>query len=361
MGKRNTVTTRDIAKHAGVSQSTVSMILSGRPSVSFSEETIEKVRTTAAALGYKKPPKKEKPLNRSLSDTIMVLCPTLSNGYYYNIIHTISEQARQYGYTVLTAVTFRRQDIEDRYFRLFRENVLAGVILLYPLKKYTEANSLTRQVPVVSIGEKAGSACFDSVELDSRKPGYVMAKHLLSLGHRQICYITGPVSKSESSRLRRLEGFRQCCAEQGLEPSSVQHLSPGAAAYAAYPVTDAEYCTGYDMTIRALEAGSLSTAYIGHCDTIAFGILAAMADRGMRVPEDCSVAGFDNTLLSAMPQLNLTTVEHSAGLKGKKAVDLIYQKNSLSGISGEEDVIVHMEYEPRLIIRRTTAEAHTKG
>ena len=361
MGKRNTVTTRDIAEKAGVSQSTVSMILSEKTSVSFSDETVEKVRSTAAALGYRKPVIKSRPLNRSLSDTIMVLCPTLSNGYYYNIIHAISEQARQYGYTVLTAVTFRSQDIEEEYFHLFQENLLAGVILLYPLKRYTEVNSLTRQIPVVSIGEKAASARFDSVELDSRKPGYVMAEHLLSLGHRQITYITGPVSNKESSRLRRLEGFRQCFSDQGLDPSSLQLLSPGAAAYAAYPVTDAEYRTGYDMTIRALETRSPSTAYVGHCDTVAFGILAAMADSGLRVPDDCSVAGFDNTSLSAMPQLSLTTVEHSAGLKGKQAVDLIHQKNTHSGLSGTGDVIVHMEYEPRLIIRNTTGEAHRKG
>ena len=361
MGKRNKVTTRDIAEQTGFSQSTVSMILSGKPSVSFSEETIEKVRAAAADLGYKKPQKKSKPLNRSLSDTIMVLCPTLANGYYYGIIHTICEQARLYGYKVLTAVTFRRQENEDMYFQLFRENVLAGVILLYPLKKYTEADSLTRQVPVVSIGEKAGSAHFDSVELDSRKPGYVMAEHLLSLGHRQITYISGPVSRKESSRLRRLEGFRQCLTEHGLDPLSLQLLSPGEAVYNAYPVTEAEYRTGYDMTIRALDAGSPSTAYVGHCDTIACGILAAMADRGLHVPEDCSVAGFDNTSMAAMPQLSLTTVEHSAGLKGKKAVDLIHQKNTRSGVPGEEDVIVHMEYEPRLIIRKTTAEAFHKG
>ena len=357
MGKRNKVTTRDIAEQAGVSQSTVSMILSGKPSVSFSEETIEKVRTTAAALGYKKPVPGTKPLNRSLANPIMVLCPTLSNGYYYAVIHTIIEQAARYGYTVLTAVTFRSQDVEEHYFRLFRENVLAGVILLYPLRKYTEANALTQQTPVVSIGEKAGKARFDSVELDSRKPGYVMAEHLLSLGHRQITYITGPVSNKESSRLRRLEGFRQCAADHGLDPSALQLLSPGAAAYAAYPVTEAEYRTGYDMTIRALDSGSPSTAYVGHCDTIAFGILAAMANRGLRVPEDRSVAGFDNTSLSAMPQLSLTTVEHSASLKGRQAVDLIYQKNTHSGISGEDDVIVHMEYEPRLIIRKTTSKA----
>lgn len=355
MGKRNTVTTRDIAEQAGVSQSTVSMILSGRPSVSFSEDTIRKVRSTAAALGYEKPQKKANPLNRSLSGTIMVLCPTLSNGYYYNIIHTISEQARQYGYTVLTAVTFRRQENEDMYFQLFRENVLAGVILLYPLKKYTEANSLTRQVPVVSIGERSGSARFDSVDLDSRKPGYVMADHLLSLGHRQITYITGPVSKTESSRLHRLDGFRQCCTDHGLDLSSLRLLSPTEASYNAYPVTEAEYRTGYDMTIRSLETESPSTAYVGHCDSIAFGILAAMADRGLRVPEDRSVAGFDNTSLSAIPQLSLTTVEHSASLKGKKAVDLIHQKNSRSDSSEDADVIVHMEYEPRLIVRKTTS------
>ena len=138
MGKRNKVTTRDIAEYAGVSQSTVSMILSEKKNVSFGEETVEKVKKAAKALGYHKPSKKKRTPDRSLSKTVMILCPTVSNGYYNAVIHSIVEKAQEYDYTALTAVTFRSAEREDAYFKIFSENELAGVISLYPLTKYTE-------------------------------------------------------------------------------------------------------------------------------------------------------------------------------------------------------------------------------
>jgi transcriptional regulator with XRE-family HTH domain len=82
MGKRNKVTTRDIAEYTGVSQSTVSMILSNKPHVSFSKETIDKVRQGAKELGYKKPVAGVKKKEQALAKSIIVICPLLSNGYY---------------------------------------------------------------------------------------------------------------------------------------------------------------------------------------------------------------------------------------------------------------------------------------
>ena len=105
MGKRNIVTTRDIAEYTGVSQSTVSMILSNKPHVSFSKETIDKVRQGAKELGYKKPVAGVKKKEQALAKSIIVICPLLSNGYYSMIIHSITERAKDYGYTVFTVST----------------------------------------------------------------------------------------------------------------------------------------------------------------------------------------------------------------------------------------------------------------
>ena len=96
MGKRNKVTTRDIAEYTGVSQSTVSMILSNKPHVSFSKETIDKVRQGAKELGYKKPVAGVKKKEQALAKSIIVICPLLSNGYYSMIIHSITERAKDY-------------------------------------------------------------------------------------------------------------------------------------------------------------------------------------------------------------------------------------------------------------------------
>ncbi len=354
MGKRNKVTTRDIAEYAGVSQSTVSMILSEKKNVSFGEDTIKKVRSAASALGYRKPAGKKKMPDRSLSQTIMILCPTISNGYYHSVVQAIIERAQEYGYTVLTAVTLRQSENENAYFRLFEENELTGVISLYPLTRYTEANALAKRVPVVSIGEKPEGIKFDSIELDSLKPGILMARHLAELGHRRIAFLSAPVVKKEISRTRRLEGLRSGFREMGLDPSAIELYCPSQKIYAGYPTTGAEYKTGYEMTLRALNAGTKATAFIGNSDDIAFGILAAMAEQDFSVPGDFSVAGFDNNLYSSMPQISLTTVEHSAVSKGQRAVDLLHQKNKSREKTAEGNYIMRMEYEPELIVRSTT-------
>ena len=102
MGKRNRVTTRDIAEELGISQSTVSMILSNKANVSFTEETVQKVKTKAKELGYKKPVPKELVQEKSLANTIVVLCPMVTNGYYSMMMQSITDHAKEYDYTVMT-------------------------------------------------------------------------------------------------------------------------------------------------------------------------------------------------------------------------------------------------------------------
>ena len=131
MGKRNKVTTRDIAEYTGVSQSTVSMILSNKPHVSFSKETIDKVRQGAKELGYKKPVAGVKKKEQALAKSIIVICPLLSNGYYSMIIHSITERAKDYGYTVFTVSTLRDVSQEELYFKPFIWGLNLQALFLY--------------------------------------------------------------------------------------------------------------------------------------------------------------------------------------------------------------------------------------
>ena len=185
MGKRNKVTTRDIADYTGVSQSSVSMILSNKQNVSFSAETRELVLSAAKKLGYQKPVKKQVAAGSRMDQTIVVLTPLLSNGYYATLVHSITEQAREYGYSVFTVTTMRDATQEEFYFDMLAGLQLAGAICLYPPTRITKANALAKQIPVVSIGDKPEGCSFDSVELDGRKTGYLMGEYLVGLGHTQ--------------------------------------------------------------------------------------------------------------------------------------------------------------------------------
>lgn len=359
MGKRKKVTTRDIAKALDISQSTVSMILSGKQNVSFTAETIRRVREAAENMGYQKSSAKERKKEQALADTILVICPKLSGGYYSTMLHSIIEQAKKYQYTVLTAATFRDAETEDRYLDMLEHSNLAGVISLYPVSRIQKMNALSRQIPVISVGDKPAACKFDSVELDSKKPGYLMGNHLISLGHTHISYISTPIRPKEIGRIHRLEGVRASLTDAGYPAEYLEVLHQSPAVFERYPVEHAEYQNAYELTVKALDQGTPSTAFIGNNDTAAFGIMGALADRGYRVPADYSVCGFDNIALSSMPQISLTTVEHAAVQKGAEAVDMIHRKNSRNRSGGQPDYIIRLEYEPRLIVRSSTGRCRS--
>ena len=356
MGKRNKVTTRDIAEELGISQSTVSMVLSGRTGVSFTPETIKRVKEAAEAMGYTKPTASEKNRDRALEKTIVILCPMATNGYYSMMIHSITEYARNYGYTVLTATTDRDGANEGIYLELLSKTRLAGLVSLYPLSQVRELDALSKTVPVISVGDKPPSCHFDSVELDSKKPGYLIGEHLLSLGHTRITYISTPIRSREISRINRLNGVKNSFYSYGVPESQLEVRYPSQSAFGQYPRENAEYQNGYAQTLKALADGTKSTAFIGNNDMVAFGIMAALCDRGYRIPNDFCVCGFDNIPLCAMPQISLTTVDHAAMQKGREAVNMIYRKNQQKKQGLERNYVVRLEYEPQLIVRKSSGK-----
>ncbi|MDD4369981.1 MAG: LacI family DNA-binding transcriptional regulator [Anaerostipes sp.] len=361
MGKRNKVTTRDIAQYTGVSQSTVSMILSEKPHVSFSKETIESVKSAASELGYRKPEKSKLSKDTALSKTIFVMCPILSNGYYSMLIHSITEQARTYGYNVFTISTIRDASLEDFYLNMLSDFELKGIIFLYPPTKIAQANILSKQLPLVSIGDKPEGSRFDAVELDSKKPGQILGNHLISLGHTHITFISAPIRNKEIGRIHRFEGLKKSFKEHGMDTSNLKVKSPSLATYSRYTPDESEYQNGYDLTMKELSKNTASTAFVGNNDMTAFGIMSAIIDAGYRVPYDYSVCGFDNIPLSSMSQISLTTIEHAAALKGREAVDIIYKKNHQKEQKSKHKYTMRLEYEPELIIRKSTGKAKQKN
>ncbi|MCQ2491820.1 MAG: LacI family transcriptional regulator [Lachnospiraceae bacterium] len=362
MSTKKRITTKMIADHIGMSQSTVSMILSGKKNVSFSEETKQRVLSAAAELGYEKKRKSDKKLNQELSNTIMVICPTFANNYYAMVIHSISERAKQYGYSIFIAPTLRDSDTESYYLDLFKEMNLCGVIYLYPPAMVYQANALSEKIPVISIGEKSMQSKFDAIELDRIKPGFLVGSHLLDLGHRKVTYITSPIHRHEVGRSDRLEGIRSAFKENGLSADQVTLMDANPEDYQLYSPDNAEYRNGYDQTIKLLKKGTDSTALVGNNDLTAFGIMCALSDMGYKIPRDFSVCGFDNIPLSAMAQISLTTIEHASDLKGIEAVDLIHRKIAMkkNARSSRYNYIVRLEYEPELIIRKSTGKCRRK-
>lgn len=359
MGKRK-VTSSDIAKAAGVSQAAVSMILNKKYNVSFAKETVEKVEQAAKELGYEIPKRRVRKRSRS-EKLIVAFCPTLTNPYYVMLLQGIEEVAKEKGYGVFVCNTQRDLKLEEQYLKLMP--VVRPVGIIYTSNPspvfQKQVAELAKSVPLVVINNRVSSLEVDAVELNNTKPGRLMARHLIGLGHKKVAFITQPLTSSQQQRYKRVEGFLKEFEKAGFK-NEVIIKAADENIDMQMPSVDSEYKIGYSLTQELLREHEDLTAIAGQNDMIALGIMDALAEAKKRVPADVSVVGCDNILFARMRSIALTTIEHFVPLKGRDACDIILKK--IHTISAMEDElqpasIYHIEYEPKLIIRGTTAYA----
>lgn len=356
LGKK--VTSSDVAKHAGVSQATVSMVLNKKYNVSFSREVIERVEHSAEELGYELPKRKRKRESRR-EKLLVVFCPNLTNPYYVMLLQGIEARATEQGYGLFVCNTQRSLVLEEQYLKMLSSLNPRGVIYTCnPSRCYLEMiEELSKTIPFAIINNQNEKLEVDAVELDNLKLGRIMARHLLDLGHKKVAYIAPPLTVRQKQRSKRVEGFLKEFSEAGLA-NGVVIKSANESIDQDVPGIDSEYRIGYDLTKEVLAERGDVTAIVGLNDMIAFGILDALYDEKYKVPNDMSVMGCDNTLFSKMRKLSLTTIEHFVIYKGRDACDIIMKKiKSADQKYGEIQPIsiYHVEYEPQLVARGTTS------
>lgn len=370
-GKKRT-TTRDIAKACFVSQSAVSMILSGREDIHFAPETIERVKRTAKEMGYEYRGRAKKK-KTGTNDTIMIMCPSLATQYYTTLIQFITQEAQEHGLYTLIAYTNRSKEREEYYLNMASDTEFYGIIYTYAPRAVSSLNHLYEKLPLVLINDHNPDLKMELLELDSKKSGRLIAAHLLELGHRDIGYMTTPLSSIEVPRRRRLEGMQEEYERQGLDSSFI-HVISGKREEQETITGNKHYDTGYGLTrkyfkkrediLKKKEETNAEleniTAFVGTNDFVAIGIMDAITSLGYRIPEDFSVCGFDNTLVASFSGISLTTIDHCIGEKGAYAVSML--RNQRTRMEQKDDKkekkrpIMRLEYEPQLIIRRSTGK-----
>ena len=206
-----------MAEKAGVSQATVSMILNRRSNVSFSAETVEKVECAARELGYELPHRKNKSNTRK-EKLIVVLCPTLTSPYYVLLLQGIESVANEKGYGVFTCNTQRDAGLEEKYLRMISTMDPQGII--YACNPHPDfqkkVEDLARRIPLVIISNKEKTTTVDAINQDNTMVGRLMARHLLDLGHRDVAFITPPLTRRQWQRSRRVDGFVKEYEKEGL-------------------------------------------------------------------------------------------------------------------------------------------------
>lgn len=361
--KKKKVTSSDIAKAAGVSQSTVSMVLNRKYNVSFSKETIQKVEQAAKEMGYEIP-RRKKPKESRREKLLVVFCSNLTNPYYVMLLQGIESRAKEQGYGLFVCNTQRDLRMEERYLKMMPEIRPLGIIYTCnPSHCFMDmVEELAQKIPIAIINNQNEHLNVDAVELDNSKLGRLMARHLLELGHRKVAYIAPPLTTRQKQRSKRVEGFLKEFDARGLRENVIIKAASEETDMDV-PNIDSEYKIGYDLTKEVLREEKDLTAIVGLNDMIAFGILDALHEEKYKVPGDISVMGCDNTLFARMHKVALTTIEHFVIFKGRDACDIIMKK-IMSQKSPYSDIqpisTYHVEYEPKLIARGTTSYAKTK-
>ena len=352
------VTSSDVARKAGVSQSTVSMVLNKKYNVSFSKDVVHKVEEAARELGYELPKRKRKKENKR-EKLLVVLCPNLTNPYYVMLLQGIESRATEQGFGLFVCNTQRNLELEERYLKMMPSLNPQGVIYTCnPSRCFMPiVEEMSERIPFAIINNQNEKLDVDAVELDNSKLGRIMARHLLELGHRHVAYIAPPLTVRQKQRSKRVEGFLKEFKDAGLGENVIIKAA-NEQIDKDIPGIDSEYRIGYDLTKELLAEYHNLTAIVGLNDMIAFDILDALYDEKYRVPGDMSVMGCDNTLFARMHNISLTTIEHFVIYKGRDACDIIMKKIKTRDkqYSEMEPVsIYHVEYEPRIVTRGTTS------
>ena len=192
--KQREPTSTDVAELAGVSQTSVSLVLSGSSRATFSEQTRARVFEAARQLGYQPPAHRTRKKNGNDRRLILVLTPTLANQYYSELIQTLEDYAGSQEFRVLVCNTFRKRELEKYYLEQFSDNRISGIVYTFLPSFPDEAVRLSARIPLVLIGEKREELPICSIELSNQRAGAMLADHLYSLGHRHAAFISTPMA-----------------------------------------------------------------------------------------------------------------------------------------------------------------------
>ena len=316
------MTIKDLAKSCGVSVSTVSRVLNERPDVS--PEVRSRVLSAVEQWGYI-PNNSARDLVRSSSDAIGVVVRGTGNLFFADMLKVISREIELSGHTMVLHFIDARADEVKAGAILEREKKLIGLIFLGGRFDYTPAELALIGVPYVccSFTNCFGSldeGSYASVSIDDRAAAYSAVDYLIKQGHRRIAALVPSCSDRSISELR-YRGYCAALADSGIALDPCLTVETGGFAAREF----------YGALMSLLDKGSDFTAVFTVSDTSALAVIKALADRGRRVPEDCSVIAIDGLDMSNYYTPTLTTMVQPSEDMGKKSVDIL-----LALLSGKE-------------------------
>lgn len=340
------VTIQDVAKAAGVSNSSVSNYMNDRLH-RLGPETRNRIADTIARLGFK-PNQAARQLKTGKTRGIALVVPSIVNPFNGQLVFAIEQAAVRAGYGVHLCNTMRDANVEKRFLENLVGIGVADLITVAPLntrRGYYAAQSDLSVVAVDASRTDLRLPRVDTINLDHEAAIALAVEHLFELGHTRISYVTDPLITH--SRVARLSGFRKAMVSHGLEMDLIVILDKD---HGARDIADAEMVdVGRHAAAEVLKLQPRPSAVIAFNDMIALGLMASFRQAGLSVPGDISLVGIDDVWVSQLSYPGLTSVRQPIEAMGAAAVDRIINPSGAPIGPGSDTL-----FAPELIVRGTT-------
>ncbi|WP_306322107.1 MULTISPECIES: LacI family DNA-binding transcriptional regulator [unclassified Streptomyces] len=339
-GKRVTIT--DVARHAGVSTTAVSKVLRNAYGVSTGMQ--QKVRAAIAELDYR--PHAAARGMRGRTYTIGVLLDNIRNPFFADILDGVQDALSTSEYTVLIGAAGFGAEAQRKTVESMVDRQMDGLILIAPGTPRDEVLNVARATPTVVIGHHDTSDVHDSVaDADAAGAGLVV-DHLVGLGHRHISLVASPGTRGSRWRhtpeIELVTGYEQAMERHGL--ADLTRVCKGAYSDEG----------GHKAGMSLLSGSHRPTAVVTGADVAAMGVWRAAHELGLRVPDDVSIVGYNNTAVADLATVQLTSVDQAGHDMGSTAVRLLIER-----VEGRRDRAVQVSMTPRLVVRDSTSAAST--
>jgi LacI family transcriptional regulator len=350
MGRGGASTIRDVARESGYSASTVSIVLNSAPlSRYIPEETKTRIQTVARRLGYR-----PNPLARSLrsqrSNIVGVMVFDITDPFCTPILRGLENSLYQANYLSLLADAHNETHRFERYLEMLLDRRVEGLIivanwLVTDIKLLADLTA--KHIPAVIAGRSQAIESVSTVSVDNEAGAALALEHLYHLGHREMAFLRGP--KVLASSGQRWKGIRTFANSMGLKLDAKriaelpESLSP-----------NSSFEAGAQLTTELLRQGKSFTALMAYDDMTALGALRALKNKGLRVPEDCSVIGFDDVAQAGLAVPPLTTVRQPMEAMGAMSVSMML--DAIQAADQKRDVpVVRKKIPAELVVRESTS------
>jgi LacI family transcriptional regulator len=336
--KDRKVSLKFLANRLGLSPATVSLVINRSPVAdSIPQETKDRIFTEARKLNYR-PNFFALSLRTQRSFSIGVIVPEVSEGYATLVMSGIEDHLLQAGYFYFVASHHHKPDLIDEYPKVLLQRAVDGFIAIDTPWSHDDL-----PVPVVTVSGHHNVKGVTNILLDHARAAELAIGHLVKLGHRRVAFIKGQEFSSDTEV--RWQAITEAAAALGLP------IEPGLCAQLQRDVSTPQL--GYQVTRQLLAKRTDFTALFAFNDISAIGAIRALREKGLRVPEDVSVVGFDDILSASFQNPALTTVRQPLQRMGQVAAETVLSRITRPSAQSPKQIVV----EPELVVRESTAQA----